>query len=145
MRIAYCVAIVLGWYLASLLLVGCSNEPPPISSDLLMQIATQLPDDATLLLPTDASNAALPVVDLSQTDEPTLRTLLQEVISLYLLFDPDTAGLYGETAVSNITWVRNHSELVELTRYEDGSILYWVVVTQGRTFNTHPLREAPGG
>lgn len=129
---------------SSVLLSACGGQPA-ISEALIDQIAVQLPDGATLLLPTITSSTAIHAINLEEVDEAALRPLLQEVVSLYLLFEPSRMALYEETAVSNITWIENHSELVELTRYEDGHILYWVVVTQGRTFNTHPLRVVPGG
>lgn len=126
-----------------LLLLGC--RPVEVPEGVLTAVSAQLSPSAIVLLPVAASQPGLETVDLSQVDELLLRDLLRGERPVYLLFDPDDLGAYGETAVGNIEWVQNHSQPVELTRHEQHWVLYWIVVPNENVFEPPGLLVAPGG
>ena len=132
--------------LLPLLLIGCGlwSQEVVVPEAVLTAVSHQLSPDAIVLLPTAASHDGLITLDLDSMDEVVLRDLLRNSKSVYLLFDPDALGVYGETAVVNIEWVQNHSQPVELDRYDGGLVLYWVVVPPESLFETPGLLVAPG-
>ena len=142
----------MGWwqkrpfFLLTLWLMGCGLRVQPVTMPeaVLTAVSRQLSPDAIVLLPAAASHDGLTTVDLDSMDKTSLRDLLRNSTSLYLLFDPDALGVYGKTAVANIEWVQNHSQPVELDQYDGGLVLYWVVVPPESLFETPGLLVAPG-
>lgn len=135
------------FFFLTLILAACGlwSAAVVVPEGVLTAVSQQLTPSAIILLPAAASHDGLATVDLSSVDEAALRDLLRGEASLYLLFDPDGLGLYGETAVANIKWVQNHSQPVELDRYDGGWVLYWAVVPPENVFENPALLVAPGG
>ncbi len=128
------------------LLAGCGLWPHEVvvPQGVLTAVGNQLSPGAIVLLPVAVSGGGLTTINLNDVGSAELRDLLRGKSPVYLLFDPDALGVYAETAVSNIEWVQNHSQPVELTRYDGGWVLYWVVVPPENEFEAPGLLVAPG-